>query len=39
VVEFEGCDLSSFLERVSQKTGFIIDEHLLELVGRCPACQ
>jgi Fe2+ or Zn2+ uptake regulation protein len=24
---------------VSQKTGFAIDEHLLELVGRCPACQ
>lgn len=39
VVEFEGCDLSSFLERVSQKTGFVIDEHLLELVGRCPACR
>ena len=39
VVEFEGCDLSPFLTRVSQETGFVIEDHLLELGGTCSACQ
>jgi Fur family ferric uptake transcriptional regulator len=38
-VEVEGCDLSPFLARVGQDTGFKIEEHLLELVGLCPSCQ
>jgi Fur family ferric uptake transcriptional regulator len=38
-VEFEGCDLSPFLARVSQETGFKIEDHLLELVGVCSACR
>lgn len=38
-VEFEGCDLSPFLERVSRETGYVIEEHLLELAGVCSACQ
>ena len=38
-VEFEGCDLSPFLERVSRETGYAIDDHLLELVGVCSTCQ
>lgn len=38
-VEFEGCDLSSFLARVSSETGYLIKEHLLELVGLCPECR
>jgi Fur family ferric uptake transcriptional regulator len=38
-VEFEGCDLSPFFARVSQDTGFVIEDHLLELVGVCAACQ
>jgi Fur family ferric uptake transcriptional regulator len=38
-VEFEGCDLSSFLARVSGETGYLIEEHLLELVGLCPECR
>lgn len=38
-VEFEGCDLSSFLARVSQTTGYQIEGHLLELVGLCSGCQ
>jgi Fe2+ or Zn2+ uptake regulation protein len=38
-VEFEGCDLSAFLARVGQETGFIVEDHLLELVGVCSACQ
>jgi Fur family transcriptional regulator, ferric uptake regulator len=38
-VEFEGCDLSSFLARVSGETGYLIEEHMLELVGLCPECR
>jgi Fur family ferric uptake transcriptional regulator len=38
-VEFDGCDLTSFLRRVSQETGYQIEEHLLELVGLCSACR
>lgn len=38
-VEFEGCDLVPFLERISRETGYIIEKHLLELVGLCSACQ
>lgn len=39
VIEFEGCDLSPFLARVSQETGYLIEDHLLELVGVCLKCQ
>ena len=39
VVEIEGCDISPFLERVRQQTGFKITAHWLELEGLCPACQ
>jgi Fur family ferric uptake transcriptional regulator len=38
-VEFEGCDLSGFLARVSQETGYKVEDHLLELVGLCSICQ
>jgi Fur family ferric uptake transcriptional regulator len=38
-IEFEGCDLTSFFERIGRATGYRVDEHLLELVGVCPACQ
>ncbi|MFN2185271.1 MAG: Fur family transcriptional regulator [Anaerolineae bacterium] len=38
-IEFQGCDLSSFLARVSQQTGYTIEDHLLELVGVCSTCQ
>jgi Fur family ferric uptake transcriptional regulator len=37
-VEVEGCDLSPFLMQVSEATGYQIEDHLLELVGRCAAC-
>jgi len=39
VVEFEGCDLSSFEARISQETGFAIEDHILELSGVCATCQ
>ena len=38
-VEFEDCDLSRLLKRVARQTGFRIEQHWLELVGRCPQCQ
>ena len=38
-VEFEGCDLSPFLARVGHDTGYVIEDHLLELVGLCTACR
>jgi Fe2+ or Zn2+ uptake regulation protein len=38
-VEFEGCDLSPFMTRLSQETGYAIEDHLLELVGVCAMCQ
>jgi len=38
-VEFQGCDLSPFLARISQQTGYTIEDHLLELVGLCSLCQ
>jgi Fur family ferric uptake transcriptional regulator len=38
-VEFEGCDLSAFLARLSHDTGFTIEGHLLELVGVCAECR
>ena len=38
VVDFEGCDLSSMVRRVERETGFIVDDHILELSGVCAAC-
>ena len=40
VVEFPGLeDLTQFIQGVQDKTGFQIEDHLLELLGVCPACQ
>lgn len=39
VVEFSGCGLEPMIAEMSRQTGFEIEHHLLELVGRCPACQ
>jgi Fur family transcriptional regulator, ferric uptake regulator len=40
VVEVPGVeDLKPWIRRVASKTGFAIDDHLLELLGLCPACQ
>ncbi len=38
-VEFEDCNLTALLKRVSAQTGFTIEQHWLELVGLCPKCQ
>jgi Fur family ferric uptake transcriptional regulator len=37
--EFEDCDLQSLMETLKAKTGYAIDLHVLELMGRCPSCQ
>jgi len=39
VVEFPCAGLESLTAQVSQQTGYLVNEHLLELVGTCPACQ
>ena len=38
VIDFTDCDLSELEQRLSQKTGFEIESHLLEFLGRCPVC-
>lgn len=40
VLEVPGSeDLTSMIRRISRKTGFVIEDHLLELTGLCPACR
>ncbi len=40
VVEFPGSeDLNPLIEHVSRTTRFVIEDHLLELVGLCPGCR
>jgi Fur family transcriptional regulator, ferric uptake regulator len=37
--EFADCDLDSLMASLRAKTGYMIDVHMLELMGLCPACQ
>lgn len=37
-VDFTECGLSQLEKRLSRKTGFEIEGHLLEFYGRCPDC-
>ena len=39
VVDFTDCDLSELEQQLSRDTGFEMESHLLEFLGRCPACQ
>ena len=39
VIDFTGYDLSPLAERLCRETGFEIEGHLLEFVGRCRNCQ
>jgi Fur family ferric uptake transcriptional regulator len=39
VVDFGDCDLDQLEQKLSRDTGFAMEEHLLEFLGRCPACQ
>ena len=39
VVDFTSCDLSDLERQLSRDTGFEMESHLLEFLGRCPECQ
>ena len=39
VVDFTGCDLGELERSLAAKTGFEIESHLLEFLGRCRDCQ
>ena len=39
VVDFTDCDLGEVAEKLSEETGFEIDSHLLEFLGRCQTCK
>ena len=39
VTFFEGDDLDALIKRISEKTGYKIHEHWLQLFGLCQACQ
>jgi Fe2+ or Zn2+ uptake regulation protein len=39
VTEFPCQGMGGNIEAVQRQSGFIIEEHLLEMVGLCPACQ
>lgn len=39
VIAFEGCALEELLARLAQHTDFVIEEHLLQIYGRCPNCR
>jgi Fe2+ or Zn2+ uptake regulation protein len=40
VLEFPGReDLAPLILQISRRTGFLIDDHLLELSGTCPTCR
>jgi Fur family ferric uptake transcriptional regulator len=39
VIDFAGYDLAELEQRLCRETGFEIEGHLLEFIGRCRACQ
>ena len=39
ITEFPCEGMEGVIEAVRQRSGFTVEEHLLELVGLCPACQ
>lgn len=39
VEEFPDCAFAKLLGQLQQRTGFAIEDHRLEVVGRCPSCQ
>ena len=39
VVNFTECDLTTMEQSIEARTGFSIQNHLLEFFGRCQACQ
>lgn len=39
VVDFPSLGLHGLMEEMGRRTGYVVESHLLELVGLCPACQ
>lgn len=39
VVDFTDCNLGELEQRLSQETGFEIESHLFEFLGRCQSCR
>jgi Fur family ferric uptake transcriptional regulator len=39
VIDFTGYDLTELEQKLCRETGFEIEGHLLEFIGRCQACQ
>ncbi len=39
VIDFTNCSLHKLAQKLSRKTGFDINSHLLEFSGICPDCQ
>ncbi len=39
VVEFSDCRLGAFIQSVAERTQFVIEDHWLELFGRCKGCR
>lgn len=39
VEEFPDCALDSVLQKLQARTGFAIESHHLEVIGRCPQCR
>lgn len=37
--EFTDCDLGTLVATLQERTGYEIDDHILQLIGRCPACR
>ncbi|MFH0847279.1 MAG: Fur family transcriptional regulator [Chloroflexota bacterium] len=38
VIDFTGCNLSALEARITRKTGFKVESHLLEFSGKCASC-
>ena len=39
VAEFSDCRLGAFIQSVAERTQFMIEDHWLELFGRCKGCR
>ena len=39
LVKFDGCELAVLMHQLEQRTGYIIQAHLLEFFGQCPQCR
>jgi ABC-type phosphate transport system ATPase subunit len=39
VVEFSDCQVERLIKTLARRTRFVIEEHSIELYGRCPDCR